>query len=162
MHGIVSFLDEPHYRRVEELWAELSGRFDVEGIYVTPYPHFSYQVAESYDREKVASILQRLAGRTGPVSGSHQRPGHIHRTAAHSVRAGGPQPLSGQTPGRAVDGRQPGRRRRGRLLSTGTVAASYHPGLWRHHPRQAAGHRRLAEPAVAKLDHPGEQLQLHL
>jgi 2'-5' RNA ligase len=66
MHGIVSFLDEPHYRRVEELWAELSGRFDVEGIYVTPYPHFSYQVAESYDREKVASILQLLAGRTGP------------------------------------------------------------------------------------------------
>jgi hypothetical protein len=59
MHGIVSLLDNDHYQLVEELWAELEREFSVHGVYVTPYPHFSYHVAQGYDMDKVESVLDR-------------------------------------------------------------------------------------------------------
>ena len=34
--------------------------FSVRGAYITPYPHFSYQVALHYDLDKVASVLERI------------------------------------------------------------------------------------------------------
>ncbi len=61
MHGIVSLLPEQYYHHVERLWAELQQEFSVRGVYVTPYPHFSYQVALYYDLDKVASVLERIA-----------------------------------------------------------------------------------------------------
>ena len=60
MHGIVSLLDNDHNQLVEELWAELEREFSVHGVYVTPYPHFSYHVAQAYDVEKLESVLQRI------------------------------------------------------------------------------------------------------
>jgi 2'-5' RNA ligase superfamily len=60
MHGIVSLLDKDHYQLVEELWAELEREFSVHGIYVTPYPHFSYHVAQVYDVEKIEPVLKRI------------------------------------------------------------------------------------------------------
>jgi len=60
MHGIVSLLDNDHYQLVEEVWAESEGEFSVHGVYVTPYPHFSYHVAQGYDVDKVESVLQRI------------------------------------------------------------------------------------------------------
>jgi 2'-5' RNA ligase len=32
----------------------------VHGVYVTPYPHFSYQVAQVYDVDKIEPVLQRI------------------------------------------------------------------------------------------------------
>lgn len=61
MIGIVSLLDDIHYHYVENLWAELQQRFGVKGIYVTPYPHFSYHVADDYDIKRLEPILQRVA-----------------------------------------------------------------------------------------------------
>jgi 2'-5' RNA ligase len=66
MHGVVSLLDSKHYRIVEELWAELEREFAVRGVYVTPYPHFSYQVASQYDEEQLERILQRIADKSSP------------------------------------------------------------------------------------------------
>ncbi|MGB8511166.1 MAG: 2'-5' RNA ligase family protein [Pyrinomonadaceae bacterium] len=66
MHGVVSLLDDAHYTRVEAIWDELAKRFDVRGIYVTPFPHFSYQVGEEYDVCGVERSLQDLAARTRP------------------------------------------------------------------------------------------------
>jgi hypothetical protein len=60
MHGIVSLLDKDHYQLVEELWAELEREFSVHGVYVTPYPHFSYHVAQVYDVDKIEPVLQRI------------------------------------------------------------------------------------------------------
>ena len=40
MHGIVTLLDNDHYRLIEDLWAELERRFSVHGVYITPYSHF--------------------------------------------------------------------------------------------------------------------------
>jgi 2'-5' RNA ligase len=60
MHGIVSILDNYYNRLVEELWAELKREFSVQGVYVTPYPHFSYHVAQDYDVDKIEPVLQRI------------------------------------------------------------------------------------------------------
>jgi 2'-5' RNA ligase len=60
MHGIVSLLDNEHYQLVEDLWAELEREFSVRGIYITPYPHFSYHVAQHYDVDELESILKRI------------------------------------------------------------------------------------------------------
>jgi 2'-5' RNA ligase len=59
MEGIVSLLDDKHYQLVEDLWAELAHEFGVQGVYVTPYPHFSYYVATHYAIESLTPILER-------------------------------------------------------------------------------------------------------
>ena len=64
MHGIVTLLDNDHYRLIEDLWAELERRFSVHGVYITPYPHFSYHVAQDYDLELVESVLKRITSNT--------------------------------------------------------------------------------------------------
>ncbi len=68
MDGVVSLLDEKHYRLVEELWAEMRERFGLQGIDVTPYPHFSYHVAESYEVGQVERILLAWAQETAVFS----------------------------------------------------------------------------------------------
>jgi 2'-5' RNA ligase len=60
MHGIVSLLDSKHNQLVENLWAELKREFSVDGVYVTPIPHFSYHVAQAYDVNKVEAVLKRI------------------------------------------------------------------------------------------------------
>ena len=66
MQGVVTLLDDQHYARVEAIWEELGQKFDVRGLYVTPYPHFSFQVAEQYDDSACAEFLGSLAARTKP------------------------------------------------------------------------------------------------
>lgn len=60
MDGIVSLLDSKHTQYIEELWAELKQVFSVDGVYITPYPHFSYPIALDYDVDKVEHVLQRI------------------------------------------------------------------------------------------------------
>jgi 2'-5' RNA ligase len=53
-------LDEKHYALVEGLWRELEREFGVRGVYVTPYPHFSYHVAADYNLERLKPVLDRF------------------------------------------------------------------------------------------------------
>lgn len=66
MHGIVSLLDEDHYEMVEDIWAGLASSLGVRGIYTTPFPHFSYHVAEHYDLAAMETVLHDFAARTAP------------------------------------------------------------------------------------------------
>lgn len=66
MEGVVSLLDDEHYRIVENLWAELEREFSVRGVYITPYPHFSYQVSAHYSLEQLTPILQEFAAHSQP------------------------------------------------------------------------------------------------
>jgi 2'-5' RNA ligase len=66
MQGVVSLLDDRHYARIESVWEELGQKFDVRGMYVVTYPHFSFQVAEQYDDESCEKALRELAARTRP------------------------------------------------------------------------------------------------
>ncbi len=66
MYGVVSLLDDAHYERVQRIWNDLAKRFDVRGIYVTPFPHLSFQVSQEYDVTAVEKRLQELAKTTRP------------------------------------------------------------------------------------------------
>ena len=45
MPGIVTLLDPAHCAQTEARWAELEQALGLRGVYVTPYPHFSYHAA---------------------------------------------------------------------------------------------------------------------
>ncbi len=66
MHGVVSLLDDAHSRLVEDVWAELKRDLGLAGVYVTPYPHFSYHVAASYDAARLEPQLAEIAAGTDP------------------------------------------------------------------------------------------------
>ena len=60
MHGLVSLLDSTHYTLVEEIWQELEIECGLKGIYITPMPHFSWQIAEDYDWDALEIALQEI------------------------------------------------------------------------------------------------------
>lgn len=64
MHAIISLLDDVHTLEVEHVWSDLRERFGLAGIYRTPFPHFSYQIAEAYDFDRLTDALRALARRT--------------------------------------------------------------------------------------------------
>ncbi len=66
MEGVVSLLDERHYALAEALWAELEQACGLRGVNLTPFPHFSYQVAERYDRAALDGALERFAAEAPP------------------------------------------------------------------------------------------------
>lgn len=66
MNGVVSLLDDEHYQQVEALWAELAECFGLQGVYITPFPHFSYQVADYYDTQQLEPILRQAASKISP------------------------------------------------------------------------------------------------
>jgi 2'-5' RNA ligase len=124
MHAVVSLLDPAHYARVEALWAEVADRFSVRGVYVTPYPHFSYQTAAEYDVGQLAPVLQRVAAETAPFT----------------VRTGGLGIFTGPRPVLTIAvARGPAVARLHGLLwdalapVAGGVSAYYHPDGWLPH-----------------------------
>jgi hypothetical protein len=68
MHGIVSLLDEKHFAQVESLWKDLEETCGLKGIKVTPFPHFSWQIGEDYDWNKLELALSQIASRTKPFT----------------------------------------------------------------------------------------------
>lgn len=58
MHGLVSLLDDHYYSQVEDIWQDLEDKFGLTGIKITPYPHFSWQVAEDYDLNRVEALMK--------------------------------------------------------------------------------------------------------
>jgi len=68
VEGVVSLLDEPHQALVDALWTDLERECGLRGVRATPFPHFSYQVAERYDREPLIEALQRFAAAEPPFS----------------------------------------------------------------------------------------------
>ena len=68
MHGLVSILDNRHYALVEEIWQELENSCDLQGIHITPLPHFSWQIAEDYDWDALSLALQEIAVQSEPFT----------------------------------------------------------------------------------------------
>lgn len=60
MQGIVSLLDDPHIKIVENIWQELNAKRGLIGTKVPKFPHFSYHVAEGYDGDTLKHALQTL------------------------------------------------------------------------------------------------------
>ena len=66
MNGIASLLDDSHKTQVESLWCMLEEKCGLVGVRTTPFPHFTYQVVETYDQERLGPILQEIAKKTQP------------------------------------------------------------------------------------------------
>lgn len=66
MHGIVSLLPQPYYKEVENIWNQLEKEVGLTGVRVTPYPHFSWQIAENYDMNKLIDVFEDIAVSTKP------------------------------------------------------------------------------------------------
>lgn len=60
MPGVVSLLDERSSKRVVELRRQLETKLNIESPVENHYPHFSYQVADSYDDEELGRTLEEL------------------------------------------------------------------------------------------------------
>jgi 2'-5' RNA ligase len=63
-NGIVTLLDPPHDAAIRSLWDEFQAQFGLQGVAMTPFPHFSYHVADQYDiprlRETIASYTAQI------------------------------------------------------------------------------------------------------
>lgn len=69
MEAVVSLLDEIHTRAVEELWAELRREFNVRMASERgPFPHITYQGADSYDSQRLDAALHHLAREMAPIT----------------------------------------------------------------------------------------------
>ncbi len=68
MHGLVSLLPSPYYERVEAIWDRLERRCGLTGIRVTPYPHFSWQIADDYDFDRLEAAIQLVVAQTKPFA----------------------------------------------------------------------------------------------
>ncbi|MBI5877503.1 MAG: 2'-5' RNA ligase family protein [Chloroflexi bacterium] len=66
MNGIVSLLPQPQYGQIEALWEEIDRACGSRGVYVTPYPHFSYQIAPQYALDRLDATLRAFAADRGP------------------------------------------------------------------------------------------------
>ena len=66
MHGIISLLDQEHHHKVQTIWHELETTCGLGGIKTAPQPHFSWQVAENYDLDRVRDILEEISCYTRP------------------------------------------------------------------------------------------------
>ena len=68
MKAVVSLLDDSAYSRIEAMWRVLELKCGLKGIKNTPYPHFSWHVADSYSGEEVQGILQGLSANAKPFT----------------------------------------------------------------------------------------------
>lgn len=68
MHGLVSLLPSPYYEQVKALWTELEEDCGLQGIKTTPYPHFSWQIAQDYDFDSLEQIIRDVAQNSPPLT----------------------------------------------------------------------------------------------
>ena len=68
MEAVVSLLDEATYSRIEAIWRILELKCGLKGIKNTPFPHFSWHVADHYQQEKVEPALARMAQEARPFT----------------------------------------------------------------------------------------------
>lgn len=66
MHALVSLLPAPFSEQVEALWQELEDNHGLTGIRVTPFPHFSWHIAQDYDFPALEKWLSAIAANIPP------------------------------------------------------------------------------------------------
>lgn len=63
-NGIVTLLDTRYDGAVRSLWDEFQAQFGLQGVPMTPFPHFSYHVAEQYDIPRLRAAISHFASHT--------------------------------------------------------------------------------------------------
>lgn len=65
-NAVIAMLDERHHQQVARLWREARAWFGLRDVFRTPYPHFSFHVADGYDLERIEDRLREMAGEIEP------------------------------------------------------------------------------------------------
>jgi 2'-5' RNA ligase len=68
MEGVVTILQEPHASLVKQVWHDLSEYCDVKGIQSFPTPHFSWHIAQAYNRVSLWEALMAFCKHAQPFS----------------------------------------------------------------------------------------------
>ncbi|MDB5034750.1 MAG: hypothetical protein JWQ98_1991 [Chlorobi bacterium] len=68
MNAVITLLDEEFQHRLRKIWSGLRRDVGGTGVATTPFPHFSYQIAERYDVDYVSAILARVAAGQRPFA----------------------------------------------------------------------------------------------
>jgi 2'-5' RNA ligase len=68
MHGLISLLDKTHEELVQQIWQELEQLCGMKGVLVTPFPHFSWLIANDFDWPALEDTLQEVAGNIRPFT----------------------------------------------------------------------------------------------
>ena len=132
VEAVVSLLDDEHDARVRGLWKSLEERFGLQGIYSTPYPHFSYHSAERYDSVQAEMFLKREAASLEPFQVGGQRGwGLFPRREADPLLAGRERQISFRDTRGALSRPVFAGYSRKPLLPTGSLDTPHHPRLWR-------------------------------
>lgn len=82
VQALVALLDEDHTAKVIDIWGILQQDCGLNGISATPFPHFSFHIAESYDLVELDIRLRDVCAAIPPFS---------VRTAGFSIFTG-PEP----------------------------------------------------------------------
>lgn len=67
MAASASLLDQEHSAKVVEIWEALKSEFGLEGVFISPAPHFSYQTARDFDLEMLERVVGDVAGNARPL-----------------------------------------------------------------------------------------------
>jgi 2'-5' RNA ligase len=68
MHGLISLLDKTHEALVQQIWQELEQLCGMKGVLVTPFPHFSWLIADDFDWPALEDTLQEVTGNIRPFT----------------------------------------------------------------------------------------------
>ncbi|MEO5930865.1 MAG: 2'-5' RNA ligase family protein, partial [Candidatus Kapaibacterium sp.] len=68
MNAVITLLDEETQHRLRTIWSSLRKDVGGTGVATTPFPHFSYQIAERYEVDSVSAVLERVAARQRPFT----------------------------------------------------------------------------------------------
>jgi 2'-5' RNA ligase len=68
MHALVSLFDEKHEKNIHSLWQELSVHCGLSSMNTTPFPHFSWLIAEEFDWERLDLAISDIAKSVDPFT----------------------------------------------------------------------------------------------
>lgn len=67
MAATASLLDDEHSAKVTGLWETLRQELALEGVFISPAPHFSYQTARDFDLDMLERVLADVAANARPL-----------------------------------------------------------------------------------------------
>jgi 2'-5' RNA ligase len=68
IYGLVSLLPEPFWSRVMQLWDVLELTCGTRNVRVSPIPHITWLVMESYNPDQLKTSLQEISQQACPIS----------------------------------------------------------------------------------------------
>lgn len=68
VQALVALLDEEHTAKVKEIWSMLQVECGLTAINATPFPHFSFHIAEYYEMDELDAQLSEITRTIPPFT----------------------------------------------------------------------------------------------